>query len=735
MTTIENAIRTDVQWQFETDIENQAINAINRLKKEGKMSDDEVKNLYETNFKKILQSDINKSEVLVNKSLQIQSITNKLLAVHLSKQNQWTVEAPSMVKRAIYWTSGIDQDIQKNWTSKNLAKWVIDEVLSIPEMLIEAVKHPIDFATWLKTALVDNFSQTMHAIKEQFTDIAWWIQTPETAYKTGKSSVLILLTFFPGAIGKTLLNIGKNTAKLAVKTTKSVAKEWVVATWKKAINTVWKWIVDSKVGKFVDKWVTKWVDKYKNVQSKNVVKNTSQELQKLTDDIASKQKQLTKDQGALKMKNITESRKNELNSNIAKTNKEIADLTKKQSETLVKQKSAGKIVKETNTKIWIDNKKVWVKKRLENNAMKLWDDIVNKQKQLVKEQNALKRKWIKPERVKELNDNIAKINKEIAELTKKQKDLVNKAKNYDVRVAKAPRESIRKNLLPQLKKMSISALEKIRTSPQRIPVLSKLFKLRTLNGRTKKLWTEVKTISEKLNVKNKKWVTKLENAKKNPNLRWAKKTLLLDRQLESINKAMKTFESKRILAKKELANDLVWLWVIAYASLLTDSDVRNLSEYLVESNDEFIQENQSVDWLETGKTEINSDIINVDVLNALSESELKDVKITITWMASKTWTTEINQKIAQQRAENARKELVEKYCGLDTANIQIETAIQPTDNWDDLWMRQWVKIDVKMNNQSYVDGYNSIKPQDVSTQGQYAVNNNTEEKQNNELIN
>jgi hypothetical protein len=49
---------------------------------------------------------------------------------------------------------------------------VIDEVMSIPAMLEEAVCHPIDFGKGLYTALVKNLPQTLSSIKEQFTDIA-----------------------------------------------------------------------------------------------------------------------------------------------------------------------------------------------------------------------------------------------------------------------------------------------------------------------------------------------------------------------------------------------------------------------------------------------------------------------------------------------------------------------------------------------------------------------------------
>jgi hypothetical protein len=52
------------------------------------MSHEEVKKLYATNFKKLLTIDVKTSDILTNVSSQIDGVTNKLLAVHLNKQNE-----------------------------------------------------------------------------------------------------------------------------------------------------------------------------------------------------------------------------------------------------------------------------------------------------------------------------------------------------------------------------------------------------------------------------------------------------------------------------------------------------------------------------------------------------------------------------------------------------------------------------------------------------------------------
>jgi hypothetical protein len=50
------------------------------------MTKEEVIKLYNTNFKNLLQIDVNSKEILDQKSTQIDNITKKLLAIRLSQQ-------------------------------------------------------------------------------------------------------------------------------------------------------------------------------------------------------------------------------------------------------------------------------------------------------------------------------------------------------------------------------------------------------------------------------------------------------------------------------------------------------------------------------------------------------------------------------------------------------------------------------------------------------------------------
>jgi hypothetical protein len=66
-------------------------------------------------------------------------------------------EEPGHIKSLLYWTCGIDTDITKNSSAKNITKGIIDEIMSIPEMLIEIVKSPIAFGESMYEALIMNF--------------------------------------------------------------------------------------------------------------------------------------------------------------------------------------------------------------------------------------------------------------------------------------------------------------------------------------------------------------------------------------------------------------------------------------------------------------------------------------------------------------------------------------------------------------------------------------------------
>lgn len=108
----------------------------------------------------------------------------------------------------------------------------------------------------------------------------------------------------------------------------------------------------------------------------------------------------------------------------------------------------------------------------------------------------------------------------------------------------------------------------------------------------------------------------------------------------------------------------------------------------------------SVFGLEVGQTEFSDDSISIDLpewIN-LSEVDTSKYKITITGLASKTGSDSVNRRIAQQRAENAKKILLEKYWIKDEWQITIKIDLQsghPDRLEEDVSKWQWVKVTIK----------------------------------------
>lgn len=285
ISTIEN----DTSWAKECPVEEHAVKALERLKNEWKFSDDELQQLYSTELKQYLWT-IDSDNAMLYKVQKLNAITWKLLKTRLEQAKETKESSDSSwFKNMIYWCIWVDKKIESNTTGKNIAKWVIDELASIPEMMCEIVKHPIDFWQWLYVALVKNFAQTMNAIKNSYTDVFQWSETPEKAYKTGRSAVNIILTLLPWFIGKKLLQIGKTTGKRGV-----VLWKWAWKIGQKVLPRTSEKIV--KWAKIAAETTKKWVNGLQKTKAVNASRATIQ-----------------------KWKNIVNSWKNAANNTINKT--------------------------------------------------------------------------------------------------------------------------------------------------------------------------------------------------------------------------------------------------------------------------------------------------------------------------------------------------------------------------------------------------------------------------------
>jgi len=250
---LKSQIREDITWSQQLSLENATIEALARLKQKAAISDEELKSIYETNFNKLVSGNSD-SKNLLEIWINLKSVENKLMVTYLSRAKENSEKPPSAVRKIIYSCCGIKNDLNQNSKSKNIAKWVIDELMAIPELLSQIInpswwfKNAREFATWLYNALIRNFSQTIREIAKSFTDVFKWTDTPEKQYRTWRSAMLIVLSLIPWAIGKWLLRAWRMVTKWvkaapravgrAAEATGNVAKK----AWNKMFPSTAEWL-------------------------------------------------------------------------------------------------------------------------------------------------------------------------------------------------------------------------------------------------------------------------------------------------------------------------------------------------------------------------------------------------------------------------------------------------------------------------------------------------------------
>lgn len=699
--------------EFEKSLETKAKESIKKLKEKGKLSDQELTMVYATNYKKLFSGEIKSLDILTKKISDLDQLTNKLIAKYLNeKMNKQ--EKPYRLKKCIYLWLGIDSNITKNGQIKNVMKGVIDELLSIPEMLVELARHPVDSFLAIYNAIAKDFTATMGKIIEQYTNLFSGLWTPEDQYKTWRAAALAILTFFPGGVLKgawKLWTLAKNTLKSVVRSgVKETAKKVVSASKevaKKAVNNI------KEVGK---KTVNAWKESAKNLWKKadnaiNQVKNTSKNMvekvknRQLKTDIKTLNKEL-----------------NKMNSSPKPDLKKIKELEKQITQ---KQRELSR----SNTKLGFDNNKI----RARQKGLESAQNHVNKAKQLKAE--------LKVEMAKATPDPklVSKLEKGIARHTDHAKALRSKWKNFDTKIIRATADATRAKIAPSLVKkgFSLKGLTELLKSPLRLKVVKGIRSYLKAKKMQKRLHQQIASIDAKLNkVWKSSWKTAQETvleAKKlglkQINLKQYQDVLKNIKHKEIIQKAIKKTEAIQKIVKQNMIQslktsltNLIKFWLITKVSgqalneLEKDATLAELAMYLQEDNDQFNDENETNSGLESWKTEISNDMLDSSQLNSFTDEELKTVKITLTGKASKTWSEELNTRIATTRANNMKKILLEKYPTLNPNNIEIKIALQPQDSEDDLSDWQGCDMDIKSENHTYVAGYDKISQKDSSNQ-------------------
>lgn len=472
---------TEVQKGFEKELENSAKESIKKLQEKWKLSNEEVQTIYTTNYKKLLSGKLDNVSILTQKVKDLDTITNKLLATYMAKQReaQKNNENPSWGRRSIYRALDIDKDISKNSAKMNVLKWVIDELASIPEMIREMIKHPIDTTKAIYNALVKNFSATMAEIGKQYMNIFSGLWTPEDQYNTGRSATLIILTLFPWGFSKTALNAWKSALRAAGKVASTVGKAATtlgkegLITWTKTIAkeaTKWaisgakevaKWVVSSTKNGInsVKNGVKSWIESVKN-SPKNIVnifkKKPSAEYIKienatkqLTDDVTKLKNNIStlkgqKSQLGKEVKDL-QARVDTLNKKKKLTKAEKQELTQKTNDLATKQSEIKAIDKNINTENTVIQKK---QREINQNNTKLGLDnnkLNHKAKELKaleKQKNTLTSEKTKLTQLQKDLDAATKANntKEIARLNKAINKTNTKIKDLETNIAKKTKE-------------------------------------------------------------------------------------------------------------------------------------------------------------------------------------------------------------------------------------------------------------------------------------------------------
>ncbi len=198
--------------------------------------------------------------LLIKKYKELESL---VLKKSENERKEWWEDSfiVNMFKWWLYKVISIDKDLEKNDPMQNFTKWVIDELISLPELvevLIRDSNARKQFIDWIKNL-------TWEQVKDTFFDWVWNIASWD-AYETWKSAVFtILLLTWLGGLAKSGASVAwkiasktmsktwiKSIEKSVLKTVVSATDDTLGSTWK----IIWKQTIDltENVWKSIIKW-------------------------------------------------------------------------------------------------------------------------------------------------------------------------------------------------------------------------------------------------------------------------------------------------------------------------------------------------------------------------------------------------------------------------------------------------------------------------------------------------
>ena len=639
--SLSQKIDSDVRGSQEKAIETQVKNSLSEIKNKFKYTESYISTLYDSSFKSYLKlktfnsPDKLPKEITILNNMKLQLIKQWLEAKKAAEQS------PNLVTKWIYWICWISKDISKNNTTENFIKWVIDELMAIPDMLVQIVKDPIWFGKALYK-LITNPKDLRNGLKQAYWDaFTQSLSTPEGAYRKWRSAMLIALSFLPWGAAKFWLNLTRWVRRTVVKKSSNIStKIWLKNSTKEVSKTIAKkteqWLKNHKWSKIMHREMTWWARNYAQRQvEKNAVKITRET------------------QAATKAGRVAEIP--------AKSQWILRKWFDK-----VKRWVVDKVVR-----FWdklpvisqINRVSRWTFKKLDK-----WTEVVVKKlhpkfyEKLAKQESTLQRVKITAEKAaKNLNQQSVKVEKVAKDVSKQ------KAKIAEIERAIATKTG---------KKYNISHLNRAKNK------LSQLeWKLKEARRAETRLKTSLKNANEKYLVHQSiiEWMNNAHRA----------------------GKLAVWIEAQQIVSVLDRAQIATLDREIEEAVSEIDESYDNVigdAETAIEEVENLLQD---YEWiaadLESWKTEFNEDNISIDLPEwvKLSDIDPNSYKITITGLASKTWSDAINNRIARQRAENAKQVLIRKYWIQDNWQIVLETDLQsnhPDKLNESLSQWQWARI-------------------------------------------
>ena len=645
---LEVEVKSDVEGKEELKVEEEIIKSLKEIKEQVIwLEDEDVRVLYRDEFKAFLKGrKFNRYEKNDDNRKKLKNIKNGIIERELEKRKDEVLKPNRVTRNVIYPVCWISMNINKNWKIKNLVKWVIDELMALPDMILEIKKHPVDFAKGM-ARIISNPKQMIKSILESFTDaFTQWLWTPEAQYRTWRSATLIVLSFFPWWIWKWLLNIAKKSAKLVKKA--SMATKRMKVEIRQATSPI-----ESKSA-FTRK------PRAEIIEEK--VWNNARSLQKQWEKAGDKVRHWAE-------KKATESQ----NKHVEKAAKKHARWAEREIVRQEALRTFRKKMREYLSKITLKNNPLSkVREFVRNRTVKKLDGV---------------REWI--------------LQKFYPKFYKDLKTLESKIPGLKIQIERAAKD-LQKTMAKKIElNRKITDLKEMIKKAEDLEKQGKVYRNYNIEWK----WTKF----DLQWLKNQLWIYQSELSSLEKAMEWLNKALysatkrlaIFDRIINTIRSYPENQMVKNINIAGQLSAEVQYAieWEMNYE---IGEARKKISESLEKINKGIDNDYKKLvkwdkTWIDTWRANIPDIDLHIPYWCDLSKVDPNLYTITVIWMASKTWSRAFNEKLALQRANNAKQRIINQYrlTPQTKFNIKIDLQVNYVDKMgDDTSIWQWVDVKV-----------------------------------------